>query len=213
MKSWTERYTAEELIVHHTDTFVIANKPPGVPVQADRSGDLDILTYVRSVVGGKLHLLGRLDRPVSGVVLIAKSDKYPDDLQKTYRAIVSPLKVDTGVCHHYTKRDGRTHKALISDDARPGYKKALLRYQKVRSLDHYDVVDIWTETGRYHQIRAQLAHIGSPIKGDVKYGARRGHKDRSIDLHAYRVSSETLGWDIAVPPIGRDDMWAMVCYT
>lgn len=110
-------------------------------------------------------------------------------IQKTYLAIVkNPPKAQCGQLTHYLRKNEKANKTQVFDEPIKGGKKAVLNYKVIGKSDNYSLLEIDLETGRHHQIRAQLAKIGSPIKGDVKYGARRSNKDRSIHLHAWKLT-------------------------
>jgi len=210
MKNWTELYTPLSLIIHEQKNLLILNKPAGVPAQEDRTGDMSMLAWVESNVGSKLHIVNRLDRPVSGI-MICSSRAAPlsqsVEVNKSYLAITNKVKIDQARLDHYISKNGRLKKAFISDTPRDNYKNCSLDYTLLRHLDKYDLLQIKAYTGRFHQIRAQLAHIDSPIKGDVKYGARRSNKDRSIHLHAHHVSIPKLGIDISARPLHEENLW------
>ncbi len=186
---------AAALHVLHKDAWCIAvSKAAGVPVQPDPTGDLDLLGRVRSELHEpQVQLVHRIDRPVSGVVLFARdADALPQlhalfrdrGVTKVYWAIVEGKADATEpiVLEHTLQHDAQAHKARVSSIA-----SRLPSRTRVRALaygDNYTLVEAVPAGGAFHQIRAQLAAWGHPIKGDVKYGARRGEKDRSIALHA-----------------------------
>ena len=184
-------------ILFEDDNFLGINKLPGIPVQPDLTGDPSVLSLQEALHGHKLYILNRLDRPVSGVVCLAKNREAAalfshlirqKKLTKRYFAasegFVSPP--EGRLIHYLSKKGSKTH----SGDAPEKGKRSVLAFKVVLHSDHYSVLEIMPETGRFHQIRAQLAHAGHPIKGDVKYGARRANKDRSIHLHAHSLSFE-----------------------
>jgi len=210
MKNWTEDHSVDSLVIYEDDKFIALNKPSGVNVQDDQSGDKSLLSWIEELRGRKFHLLSRLDRPVSGIVLLSKRRGQELDLStviKKYLALVSPEILDSQILSHFIKRDGRKRKAFIAEKKRPGYKSCQLEFKKIEALDKYALLEITTQTGRFHQIRAQLAHINCPIRGDVKYGARRSNKDRSIDLHAYEVSIPDKDIHIKAAPLARERVW------
>ncbi|HRF79350.1 MAG TPA: RNA pseudouridine synthase [Flavobacteriales bacterium] len=176
-------------------------KPAGMPVQADPTGDPDLLSITRTQQREPtLQITHRLDRPVSGVVLFARSPQATAHLNeqfrlrlvhKVYWAIVEGhvpgVKVVEGVVEH----DPRTRKAMVSEV----HEQAVVAKLKITPItlgDRYTLVEVQPSGGAFHQIRAQLSRAGWPIKGDVKYGARRGEKDRSIALHARSIAFRTL---------------------
>lgn len=179
----------------HTDAWiVVVYKPVGMPVQADRTGDRSLLEVVRTNTGRpELELVNRIDRPVSGLVLLAErgealrllNDQFRERaVEKVYWAIVEGKVEGIGphLLEHSLVQDGNANKAVMMDV--PQAIKARLHATVLASGDRYTLVQVAPEGGAFHQIRAQLAAWGHPIKGDVKYGARRGEKDRSIALHA-----------------------------
>ncbi len=173
--------------------LVAVNKPPGVPVQPDTTGDADLLAALRAVHPGEaIGLPHRLDRPVSGVVLLARTAAALEGLgglfrarsvRKTYLAVVHGAWEREMVLEHALVHDARSRKARVDAAGAP----ARLAVRPLQVGDRYTLVEVRPEGGAFHQIRAQLAAAGHPIKGDVKYGARRGERDRSIALHALRL--------------------------
>ncbi len=180
--------------VLYRDAHLLAvNKPPGVPAQADRTGDPDVLQLLGDP---SLLLTHRIDRPVSGVLLLACDADTQRALneafasgavRKTYLAIVEGRVEGEHVLEHWLAHDVKAHKARVVPAAHKGGSAVRLRLTVVTQGDRYTLVEVMPEGGRFHQIRAQLAACGHPIKGDVKYGARRGESDRSIALFAQRV--------------------------
>jgi len=114
------------------------------------------------------------------------------------------------ILEHFLRRDGKQKKARVSEKQFSGFKKSQLEYKRVLQLDHVDVIDITILTGRFHQIRAQLSHAGLPIRGDVKYGARRSNKDRSIDLHAYSVSIPDYNIKLLAQANRQSPLWGRI---
>lgn len=177
---------------HH---LVVAIKPPGMPVQDDQSGDASLHRILQAYCKQDLQLLNRLDRPVSGLVIFSKNSKSHAELvqqlnagliKKKYLAIVEKKPIEKeAVLQNALVRDGRHRKSYIGETEEA--KESRLEYKQIAELDNYLVLLIELNTGRFHQIRAQLAHCGVPIKSDVKYGARRGSPDRSIGLHAWII--------------------------
>lgn len=186
MKRWTDQWPLDDLMLYQDESCIIVNKPPGVLTQSDSSGDLNLLDAVCTHLGEDFHLSNRIDRPVSGALLLSKKSRVQDvPFRKYYLAITSPpLERSDRLVHHLIK-DGRHKKARVVEKGRG--KEAILSYNVVQDLEKYTVLEVSPETGRFHQIRVQLAAIGCPIRGDVKYGARRSNKKRSIDLHAYKI--------------------------
>ncbi len=174
----------------YTDLHLLAvNKPPGVPSQPDATGDPSVLDLLGEQGVGLPH---RLDRPVSGVLLVSRTPEALRKLNaafaeqhvaKTYLAMVEGRLVDAQL-EHLLVHDARAHKAHVVPTMRKGALHAILRVRALNVGERYSLVEVRPEGGRFHQIRAQLSAAGHPIKGDVKYGARRGEPDRSIALHA-----------------------------
>lgn len=185
---------------------MIVNKRPGDIVQGDATGDTPLSEVVKQYIAEKynkpgavyLGVVHRLDRPTSGVVVFARTSKALTRLnkmfseretQKTYWAIVQevPSKASEKLIH-FLKRNPKQNKSYAHKKEVPDSKKAILTYTIQKKLDRYTLLEIALETGRHHQIRSQLSAIGSPIKGDLKYGFNRSNKDGSIHLHARKLS-------------------------
>lgn len=186
-----------ELVLVKTNQFIAFNKPAGLPVQDDKTGDKALLNLAEIYTKGQVLLTHRIDRPASGVVLFAKTKnalaainaQFQDrTILKTYLAVVGQKPdTDQGTLIHYLKKNGRVNKSFSVEENVAGAKKAELNYQVIDSIDNYHLLKIDLKSGRHHQIRAQLAAVGCPIKGDVKYGFRRNNPDRSIHLHAWKL--------------------------
>ncbi|MBK6929962.1 MAG: RluA family pseudouridine synthase [Saprospirales bacterium] len=204
------------------DSLLIAiNKPAGMPAQADKTGDRPALQWAGEACGQDLHPVHRLDRPASGVLLLAKTKAAMAQLQrqfqahaveKEYLAVVSaPPPEAEGTLVHYLQKNAAKNRAFAAGAPAPDTERAELHYRLLGSSQRYHLVHIRLVTGRHHQIRAQLAAIGCPIKGDVKYGARRGNRDRSIHLHAWRLAFEHPGsgeWiELQAPLPEGDPVW------
>jgi len=196
-----------ELRILYEDNHLIAvNKRPGEIVQGDRTGDEPIGERLKSYLKRKHRKPGavflgvphRLDRPASGVVLFARTSKALQRLAalfregkvaKTYWALVQARPPsEAGTLVHYLRRNPELNKSYLADEPGPGAQEARLSYRLLLSLDRYHLLEVTLETGRHHQIRAQLARIGCPIKGDLKYGARRSNPGGGIHLHAREAS-------------------------
>lgn len=185
-------------ILHENPAFLVINKPPGLASQPDKTGDESLLGLAEAHCGHPLHLVHRVDRPVSGLVLFAKTAEamtlfsaqfQARTVQKDYLAMVQNMPAKTeGTLVHHLKKNQAKNTSTVFDEPQPGTERAELRYQWLESSKHYHLLQVQLLTGRHHQIRAQLAAIGCPIKGDVKYGARRSNPDRSIHLHAWRLA-------------------------
>jgi 23S rRNA pseudouridine1911/1915/1917 synthase len=195
-----------ELKILYEDNHIIAiNKPAGALVQGDKTGDSPISDAVKLYIKEKydkpgdvyLGVTHRIDRPVSGVLLYARTSKAltrlnemfrTKEIQKTYWAVVQnkPPK-DEDHLVHWLKKNEAKNMSYASLTETKGSLKCELDYKWIGSSDNYYLLEINPHTGRHHQIRVQLSTIGCPIKGDVKYGARRGNKDASIHLHARKI--------------------------
>ena len=191
-------YKISDNVLYKNNQLIAFNKPPTLPVQPDKTDNKSLLDLGEIYCKSRLQLLHRIDRPASGVVLFGKTDnatkalnaQFQDrTIQKTYLAVVKNRpKEPAGQLVHYIEKNQQKNKSYCSDKPKRKAKKAVLNYKVMASSDNYHLLEIDLETGRHHQIRAQLAAIGSPIKGDVKYGAKRSNKDRSIHLHAWKLS-------------------------
>lgn len=184
-----------------------------MPAQSDESGDLDVLTWARQALGQPLHLVHRLDRPVGGLMVLAKTPQRAaywgrrfreGRVEKVYLAVTAtPLYPAFGELRHYLGRDGRRHRAQVFYKARAGALLAILHYQVLAEAGGQSLVRITLETGRFHQIRAQLAEVGSPIVGDVKYG----YPPPAPDPHAIALWAVQLETWRLLPPLDHP-YWA-----
>lgn len=198
----------EDRILFEDNHLLIVNKLPSEIVQGDKTGDVCLLDDVKSYIKdtynkpGNVYagLVHRIDRPVSGAVIFAKTSKALSrmtikvkerEFSKTYLAVVKnkPPKDEDELSHFMIKNEAQ-NKSYIVDSKTKGAKLAQLRYRVVGTSESYYLLEVELITGRHHQIRAQLAHIGCPIKGDLKYGFPRSNADASISLHAYRIRFE-----------------------
>lgn len=183
-------------ILHKDNQIIAFNKPAGLPVQPDKTGDPSLLGLGAAYIRHDLYLIHRLDRPVSGVVLLAQKPSAQTSLtrqlkegrvEKHYLAIVGDRpEEDEGTLVHYL-RNAPGNRSMVNDSPSPGSKAAELHYRYLGSSDRYHLLAIQLKTGRKHQIRCQLATIGSPVRGDTKYGFKRGNPDGEIDLHSHRI--------------------------
>lgn len=195
--------TKDNLMVLYEDNhLLIVNKRAGDIVQGDKTGDKPLSEVVKEYIAEKyeksgavfLGVVHRLDRPTTGIVVFARTSKALTRLNKlfserettkTYWAIVQqPPPKDSDRLIHFMKRNPKQNKSYAHINEVPESKKAILSYRILKKLERYYLVEIELETGRHHQIRSQLSSIGSPIKGDLKYGFDRSNKDGSIHLHA-----------------------------
>ncbi len=193
-------------ILYEDNHLIIINKQPGVLTQGDKTGDESILDFAQRYIAKKYNKPGkafvglphRLDRPTSGVVVLCRTSKSLErmnkifknrEVEKTYWAVVDhkPPQKEGKLCN-YIRKDEKKNKSFIYPKEIKGSSTAVLNYTLLKNLDTYFLLEVNLETGRHHQIRAQLANIGCHIKGDVKYGARRANKDLSIHLHARSIS-------------------------
>ncbi|MBT4414041.1 MAG: RluA family pseudouridine synthase [Polaribacter sp.] len=198
--------TKENLQVLFEDNhIIIVNKRSGDITQGDKTGDKPLSDVVKEYVKVKYNKAGnvflgvvhRLDRPTSGVIIFARTSKALERLnkmlrdktiRKTYWAIVkgSPKK-EKDTLINFLKKNPKNNKSSVYSKEITDSKKAILHYNVIKKLDNYSLIEIDLETGRHHQIRAQLSFIGFPIKGDLKYGFNRSNKDGSIHLHARKI--------------------------
>tara|TARA_B100000767_G_scaffold134481_1_gene127600 strand:- start:6182 stop:6868 length:687 start_codon:yes stop_codon:yes gene_type:complete len=193
-------------VLFEDNHLLIVNKKSGDIVQGDKTGDKPLSDVVKEFIKEKynkpgevfLGVVHRLDRPTSGIIIFARTTKALERLNKmlrertiskTYWAVVKnipPKEKDSLI--HFLKKNPKNNKSTVFSKETDASKKAILHYSILKKLDNYSLLEIDLETGRHHQIRAQLAYIGSPIKGDLKYGASRSNKDGSIHLHARKIS-------------------------
>jgi 23S rRNA pseudouridine1911/1915/1917 synthase len=192
-------------IIYEDNHLILINKTPGELSQSDITKDpslVDELKYYLKIKYEKkgnvyLGLVNRLDRPTSGILIFAKTSKSltrmnklfkTRDIKKTYYAITEkcPDQANGQLINHLKKNQSK-NKSFIVNRGDPKSKKAILNYKLIKKLKNYFLLEIILETGRHHQIRCQLSNIGCHIKGDIKYGAKRPNKDRSICLHSYKI--------------------------
>jgi 23S rRNA pseudouridine1911/1915/1917 synthase len=196
MKKWND-LPISDFVIYKNNQLLAFNKPAGLAVQADKTEDLALLNLAEIYTKSKVLVTHRIDRPASGVILFAKTKgalvhinaQFQErSIKKTYLAVVGTLPgAEKGQLVHFLNKNGKTNKSYVVEETRAGAKKAILEYELLESIDNYHLLKIELFTGRHHQIRAQLAAAGAPIKGDVKYGARRSNPDRAIHLHAWQL--------------------------
>ena len=215
-------------VLYEDNHLIIVNKRPGDIVQGDKTGDLPLSEIVKEYIAEKynkpgavyLGVVHRLDRPTSGIVVFARTSKAlarlnkmfaERETHKTYWAIVmNAPKQSSARLVHFLHRNPKQNKSYAHIKEVPDSKMAALTYTVIKSLQRYTLLEIDLETGRHHQIRSQLSHIGSSIKGDLKYGFDRSNKDGSIHLHArslsfvHPVKKEKL--TIVAPP-PNENLW------
>ncbi|MDO5701889.1 MAG: RluA family pseudouridine synthase [Lachnospiraceae bacterium] len=187
----------EEWIVHEDDSIIVIRKSAGLAVESARVTEPDLISLLKTYLGGSVFMVHRLDQVVEGLVVFAKSrtaaaklteELARGEMSKKYIARVSGvIPADEGTLTDYLIKDGRTNCSRIADKGERGAKKAVLKFKKIRE----DEVAIELLTGRHHQIRVQLSHAGMPVRGDVKYGAPAGERcgrRAGIDLCAAELS-------------------------
>lgn len=201
-----QRSLTEDRVLYIDNHLIAIQKRAGEIVQGDKTGDEPLSETVANYLKVKFNKPGdafigvihRIDRPVSGLVLFARTSKglsrmnalfRERSVKKVYRALVEgSVPNESGVLEHYLSKNETQNRSRASEKPAEGLLKCLLEYSVIERTDRYTLVEVNPLTGRHHQIRVQLSAIGHPIKGDVKYGARRGNRDRSICLHAYRLA-------------------------
>ena len=192
-------------VVYEDNHIIVVHKTASVIVQADKTGDTPLSETVKQYLKEKYQKPGnvflgvthRLDRPVSGLVIFAKTSKAltrlnemfrAGEVKKTYWAVVKNApKESEGELVHFLVRNEKQNKSYAYDKEVPNSKKAVLDYRLIGRSENYYLLEVDLKTGRHHQIRCQLAKMGCPIKGDLKYGSPRSNPDGSICLHARRV--------------------------
>ena len=223
-------------VVYEDNHIIIVNKQSGEIVQGDKTGDRPLSDIVKDYIKERytkpgavfLGVVHRLDRPVSGLVVFARTSKAltrlnkmfaEGEVHKTYWAIVKKFSrsEECGVrgdewhtLEHWLVRNEQQNKSYAYDSEKPNAKKAVLRYRVIGQGDNYSLLEVNLMTGRHHQIRCQLAKMGCPIKGDLKYGAPRSNPDGSISLMARRVEfihpvSKTP--IVVEAPVPNDTLW------
>lgn len=192
-------------IIYEDNHIIVVNKAPGEIVQGDKTGDKPLSEEVKEYIKEKYNKPGnvfcgvvhRIDRPVGGLVIFARTSKAlsrlnemlrKGEIHKTYWALVEGKpERESARLDNYLKSDGRLNKTFIAKEGDPEAKLSSLEYSTVCTGERYTLLEVKLLTGRKHQIRAQLSAIGHPIKGDLKYGARRSNRDGSISLLARRI--------------------------
>lgn len=215
-------------VLYEDNHLIIVNKEAGVLVQGDRTGDMTLPDMVKEYIGIKynkpgavfLGVVHRIDRPVSGLVILARTSKGLErmtelfrnrKIHKTYWAVVKRKpKEPAGRLVHYLIKDEYTNKVTAYDYPEEGSQKAELTYRMLGSLNDHHLLEVQPITGRPHQIRVQLAAMGCPIRGDVKYGFAQPNKDGSINLHSRRtqflhpIKKESILVEAGLP---RNEFW------
>lgn len=216
-------------VLYEDNHIIIVNKASSEIVQGDKTGDVPLSELVKAYIKEKynkpgavfLGVVHRLDRPVSGVVVFARTSKALERLnamfregghiKKIYWAIVKnrPIEPEAELVH-YLVRNEKQNKSYAYSSERSGAKRSVLNYHLLGSMDKYHLLEVALQTGRHHQIRCQLSKVGSPIKGDLKYGAERSNPDGSICLHARRIQFEHPVSKVlidVVAPVPDDKLW------
>lgn len=215
-------------VIYEDNHLIAVNKNCHEIVQGDKTGDTPLSELLKIYLKEKYAKPGnvfvgvahRLDRPVTGVIIFAKTSKALSrlndmfrngEVRKTYWAIVKNRpKEPEGILTHWLVRNEKQNKSFAYDHEKPNAKKAILHYRLIAHSDTYFLLEIDLKTGRHHQIRCQLAKIGCPIKGDLKYGAERSNPDGGISLHArsatfiHPVSKEKIEIIAETP---SDNLW------
>lgn len=223
-------------VIYEDNHIIVVNKQSGEIVQGDKTGDRPLSDIVKDYIKEKyqkpgavfLGVVHRLDRPVSGLVIFARTSKAltrlnkmfaEGEVHKTYWAIVERCERaevkgkrddEWHTLENWIVRNEKRNKSYAYDSEKPNSKRALLRYRLIGHGERYDLVEVQLMTGRHHQIRCQLSTMGCPIKGDLKYGAKRSNSDGSISLNAHRiefvhpVSKEKICLESSLP---NDNLW------
>ncbi len=215
-------------ILYEDNHVIVVNKKPSDIIQGDKTGDMPLSEITKLYLKEKYNKPGnvfcgvvhRLDRPVSGAVIFARTSKAlsrlnemlrKHEIHKKYWAVVEQKpKNQQGHLVNFLRKNPKQNKSYVVKENSEGAQKAELNYRHISSSDKYHLLEVELLTGRHHQIRVQLAHMGCIIKGDLKYGAKRSNKDASIHLHARHLSfihpvKKTEIQIIAPPP--QDAIW------
>ncbi|MDR3118168.1 MAG: RNA pseudouridine synthase [Mediterranea sp.] len=216
-------------VVYEDNHIIVVNKANSEIVQGDKTGDVPLSESVKQYLKDKYRKPGnvfvgvahRLDRPVSGLVVFARTGKAlarlndmfrEGTVEKIYWAVVKNIPEEAeGEKVHYLVRNEKQNKSYAYDREVPNSKKAVLHYKVIGRSENYHLLEVNLKTGRHHQIRCQLAKMGCPIKGDLKYGSPRSNPDGSICLHARRirfvhpVSKEDIDLTAPAP---EDNLWS-----
>ena len=218
-------------VLYEDNHIIIVHKSSGEIVQGDKTGDTPLSDIVKAYIKEKyakpgnvfVGVVHRLDRPVAGIVVFAKTSKAlsrlntmfsKGEVHKTYWAITANMpKEEQGTLVNWLVRNEKQNKSYAYDKEVPKSKKAILNYQLISKSERYALLEVALLTGRHHQIRCQLAHMGCVIKGDLKYGAPRSNPDASISLLARRiefihhVSKEPI---VVEAPLPDDNLWRAI---
>lgn len=225
--------TIDQQVVYEDNHIIVLNKRPSQIVQGDKTGDVCLVDMVKEYLKEKYNkpgqvfcgLVHRLDRPVSGLVIFAKTDKAlsrlskqikDHEIKKIYWAITKNTPTQhEGKLVGYIKRNEKQNKSYIVPEGTANSKLAILEYKLIgQSGGGYNLIEVHLHTGRHHQIRTQLADMGCPIRGDLKYGYPRSNTDGSISLHAHKLSfihpvkKELIELE-ALPYFDSDKLWTV----
>ncbi len=223
------------MTVLYEDNHIIAvNKTCNEIVQGDKTGDTPLSEIVKAYIKDKYNKPGevflgvthRLDRPTSGVVLFARTSKAltrlnemfksHEKIKKTYWAIVQNApKQPQARLENWLVRNEKQNKSYVAKPGTKDAKLAVLTYSVIATSDNYTLLEIQLETGRHHQIRCQLAALGCPIKGDLKYGAKRSNPDGGISLHARKIAfiHPVSKQEICITaPVPNDKLWRAITH-
>ncbi len=224
------RNLTESDILYEDNHIIIVNKKTGDISQGDKTGDESLIDKVKHYIKTKyqkpgnvfLGLVHRLDRPTSGAMIFAKTSKAlarlnkmlkDRKIQKTYWAVVEGIPGrEKDRLEHYLKKNPKTNKSTVFIKETPGAKRAVLYYKTLKKGRNYALLEVDLQTGRHHQIRAQLSKIGHPVKGDLKYGAKRSLPDGGIMLHARRLRfpHPVKGTDVVIEAPVPGNHWNLI---
>ncbi|GAB1858505.1 RNA pseudouridine synthase [Flavobacteriaceae bacterium MHTCC 0001] len=228
MSKKTRSNSSNLQVLYEDNHIIIINKRAGDIVQGDKTGDIPLNDIVKAYIKTKYNKPGnvylgtvhRLDRPTTGIVIFSKTSKalprlnklfLSKEIKKTYWAVVKQKPSQpNGTLINWLKKNPKNNKSYVHQNEVKDSKKAILHYKTIKILDNYTLLEVHLETGRHHQIRTQLSSIGSPIKGDLKYGFSRSNADASIHLHArhiafvHPVKKEPLS---ITAPLPNDAIW------
>lgn len=221
----------EPCILYEDNHLIVINKKAGDIVQGDDTGDRTLADVVKAHIKRRdqkpgnvfLGVVHRLDRPTSGAVVFAKTSKALARMNELFRSggvhklywavVANEPATPRATLIHYLRRNRRQNKSYASASPGPGMKRAELSYRVAARSDRYVLLEVEPATGRHHQIRTQLSAIGSPIKGDLKYGFPRSDPNGGIHLHARRISfvHPVSGCEIeVVAPVPNDTLWRVM---
>lgn len=215
-------------VLYEDNHLLVVNKPIGVLVQGDKTGDTPLVDIAKAYIKEKynkpgavfLGVVHRLDRPTSGIIVFARTSKALQRLnlqfkdrvtKKIYWAITKETPIpESNTLVHWTVRNQKQNKSYAHKKETPQSKKAILKYSIKKKLNNYSLLEIELKTGRHHQIRSQLSAIGCPIKGDLKYGSARSNPNGSIHLHArsleilHPITKQSIKCIASLP---KDALW------